>query len=91
MINDVTLDLSHATIEAEALEFDEAAAMERLPHAELGGIDGVGGPGGGAGGGGAGLGNPIGGMGMNGNGAVSEHISILSFVARTLMLMVTPF
>lgn len=38
MINDVTLDLSHATIEAEALEFDDAAAMERLPHAEMGGV-----------------------------------------------------
>lgn len=43
MINDVTLDLSHATIEAEAVEFEEAVAMERLPHAEMGGFDGVGG------------------------------------------------
>lgn len=45
MINDVTLDLSHATIEAEAVEFEEAVAMERLPHADVSGIDGVGGGG----------------------------------------------
>jgi hypothetical protein len=34
LINDVTLDLSAATIEAEAVEFDEAAAQERVPHAD---------------------------------------------------------
>ncbi|KAF8343950.1 phosphatase 2A regulatory B subunit-domain-containing protein [Cantharellus anzutake] len=34
LINDVALDLSAATIEAEAVEFDEAAAQERLPHAD---------------------------------------------------------
>ena len=34
LINDVTLDLSAATIEAEAVEFDEAVAQERLPHAD---------------------------------------------------------
>jgi hypothetical protein len=38
LINDVTLDLSHATIEAEAVEFEEAVAMERLPHADMGGM-----------------------------------------------------
>lgn len=41
MMNDVTIDLSHATIEAEALEFDEAATMERVPHAEANGTGGV--------------------------------------------------
>lgn len=67
MINDVTLDLSHATIEAEALEFEDAVAMERLPHAEMGGIDGAGG------GMGGGTGGGMGGMNGNGAGPVSEH------------------
>lgn len=63
LINDVTLDLSHATIEAEALEFEDAAAMERVPHADIGGLDGVG---------------NAGSVAMNGNGPVSEHKMILS-------------
>jgi hypothetical protein len=41
LINDVTLDLSAATIEAEAVEFDEAAAQERVPHAESASIDAI--------------------------------------------------
>jgi hypothetical protein len=57
MINDVTFDLSHATIEAEAVEFEEAVAMERLPHADLGGVGGVSG----------------GGSGINGTGNVREQ------------------
>ncbi|KAF8311578.1 B56-domain-containing protein [Clavulina sp. PMI_390] len=69
LINDVTLDLSHATIEAEALEFEEAVAMERLPHADVGGIDGVEGTGVGGGGGTLGM---NGNGNMNGNGVVSE-------------------
>lgn len=83
MINDVTLDLSHATIEAEALEFEDAAAMERVPHADVGGIDGV------SSGGGLGAGS----VAMNGNGPVSEHktdfLLVVSFGAHGCLYRIT--
>jgi len=41
-MGDVTFDLSAATIEAEAVEFEEAAAQERIPHADPA-FDGAGG------------------------------------------------
>lgn len=85
MINHVTMDLSAATIEAEAVEFDEAAAQERVPHAESVPVDGVGAGNGIIGSGGVngspGMANALGGGGMMG-GVGANGLGVNGSAAR---------